>query len=77
MEEESAPEIASHPGGLADDWSKEDDEPIKDNQLPVAAADALDPPPEGLIFISLDLMLLTLPCIFFLWWLSRIHALKD
>ncbi|RRT85734.1 hypothetical protein BHM03_00010192 [Ensete ventricosum] len=48
MEEESRPEVGSQPPAVADDWSKEDDEPIEEDRPPAAADKADDPPSQDL-----------------------------
>ncbi|XP_009391453.2 uncharacterized protein LOC103977614 [Musa acuminata AAA Group] len=48
MEEESRPEVVSQPPAVADDWSKEDDEPIEEDRPPAVADKTDDPPSQDL-----------------------------
>ncbi|THU57830.1 hypothetical protein C4D60_Mb03t07700 [Musa balbisiana] len=48
MEEESRPEVVPQPPAVADDWSKEDDEPIEEDRPPAVADTTDDPPSQDL-----------------------------
>lgn len=47
MEDERTLETVTYPSGLPDDWSKEDEEVIKEEHPPDAADNAHESPPQG------------------------------